>query len=343
MSKHKTTPLLEWFARVSTGVVAVAGIALSAAQLFALGRSAGWSTALAWLLPVLIDGAGLAGGAVWIAAPTDGARRYGMFVLIETVVLSVLGNIAQHWAASHPAQPLDPSILMLVAAVVPVQIPLTVHLVLLLGTTESRATTSSVPTTTQVPAGGTPKPVPAHTGTRVGTPSSASGVGTEVRTAKPAAPGTRTSTPTTAPTRTQRPSATDRPQSTPAQRRATSVPATAPTKAANEAGAGRWDGEHWDSAVALVRRYRREHGRDPKLGEFHTDLRMQRTAASPLRNAVLASLAAEPGTDRDAGTETDNTGTEQAKATGTEGRVIPLRHHDEPGTASAGAADHLTT
>lgn len=82
------------------------------------------------------------------------------------------------------------------------------------------------------------------------------------------------------------------------------------------------DGELWSRAVQLVTDFHRTHGRDPKLGEFHTALRMSRNAASPLRNAVLAAVA-----------EHGEYATQHPPSTrgGTDGQVIPL-HHDDPST-----------
>ena len=74
-------------------------------------------------------------------------------------------------------------------------------------------------------------------------------------------------------------------------------------------------GGHWDRA--------------PKLGEFHSELRMSRNAASPLRNAVLAAFAqrefeaADSSEKSRAGTDTDS-----STDAGTDARVVQLRATD---------------
>ncbi|MCI2421538.1 hypothetical protein MOQ72_29295 [Saccharopolyspora sp. K220] len=76
------------------------------------------------------------------------------------------------------------------------------------------------------------------------------------------------------------------------QRRAVVPPSTQRSASQRRAAvAGQWDSGQWSRAVEVVAAYQREHGRDPKLGEFHSELRMSRNAASPLRNAVLSAVA----------------------------------------------------
>lgn len=105
------------------------------------------------------------------------------------------------------------------------------------------------------------------------------------------------------------------------------APGTKPrAKAITSAG---WDDDVWTRAWHLVERYQREHGRAPKLGEFHSELRMSRNAASPLRNAVLAAFAqrefeaADSSEKSRAGTDTDS-----STDAGTDARVVQLRATD---------------
>ncbi|MFC7342058.1 hypothetical protein [Saccharopolyspora griseoalba] len=97
-------------------------------------------------------------------------------------------------------------------------------------------------------------------------------------------------------------------------------PPAKPTRPNGSAG-GQWTQQQWSAAVELVARYQREHGRDPKLGEFHSELRMSRNAASPLRNAVLAAAAKHgqvEATTQNHGISTDSTtGGTEAHSSGT--------------------------
>lgn len=101
--------------------------------------------------------------------------------------------------------------------------------------------------------------------------------------------------------------------------------------------AGEWDDELWSRAWNLTARYQREHGRDPKLGEFHSELRMSRNAASPLRNAVLAALAAHGSEPEESGADSTQVGTDSEFSdidSGTRARVVQLHTADtaEPDT-----------
>lgn len=120
---------------------------------------------------------------------------------------------------------------------------------------------------------------------------------------------------------------------------ASSKPAAKPQA---KAATGSWDDELWSRAWELAARYQREHDRAPKLGEFHTELRMSRNAASPLRNAVLAALSesnsgiAEPGSD----VEPTSTAAEATDLeSGTGARVVQLHAADTEAPDTDAAAD----
>lgn len=114
----------------TTSAVCFGGATLSATKLFALAEKAGWDGSLAWLLFVILDGAALAGGLVWRYGRTSGARGYGAFVLIESTVLSILGNVAAHLAEATGRLPMI--VVLAVGAIVPIQIVLTVHMAMLM-------------------------------------------------------------------------------------------------------------------------------------------------------------------------------------------------------------------
>lgn len=92
---------------------------------------------------------------------------------------------------------------------------------------------------------------------------------------------------------------------------------------------GGWDEDVWSRAWHLVERYQHEHGRAPKLGEFHGELRMSRNAASPLRNAVLAAVSQrDPGVADSSGKDRADTGSEPSSDPGTDARVVQLHASD---------------
>ncbi|TDD03119.1 hypothetical protein E1181_21320 [Saccharopolyspora terrae] len=126
-------------------------------------------------------------------------------------------------------------------------------------------------------------------------------------------------------------------------RRSTTRPSTtrsgASLRSAQQVRGGQWDAEQWKRAVELVAAYQCERGRDPKLGEFHSELRMSRNAASPLRNAVLSAVS-QHGADA-AKSLTPGAGSDPAPVSaeaGTEPRVIELSTAD---TAAVDTAESI--
>lgn len=146
-----------------TAAVAVAGIVMSADQLVHLAQLAGWAGNVRWLLPVLLDGSGIAGGLAYKFAPTAAGRRWGLVVLIESAALSVFGNVSAHMITEAVAPIWVASV---VAVAVPLQIVLTVHMGILLSDQPDETAKGATSTATETPATATPEtpaatPVPA--------------------------------------------------------------------------------------------------------------------------------------------------------------------------------------
>lgn len=133
-----------------TAAVATAGIIMSADQLVRLAGLAGWvGFWMQILLPVLLDGSGIAGGLAYQFGPTKSARRWGLGVLIESAALSVFGNVAAHLITGDIAPVWVSSV---VAVAVPLQIVLTVHMGILLSTRPREDAAAAADTATEVTA-----------------------------------------------------------------------------------------------------------------------------------------------------------------------------------------------
>lgn len=133
-----------------TAAVTTAGIIMSADQLVRLAGLAGWDGLwMQILLPVLLDGSGIAGGLAYQFGPTKSARRWGLGVLIESAALSVFGNVAAHLITGDIAPVWVSSV---VAVAVPLQIVLTVHMGILLSTRPREDAAAAADTATEVTA-----------------------------------------------------------------------------------------------------------------------------------------------------------------------------------------------
>lgn len=139
MSGHRASQALSWSA---SALVSTAVAILSASKLVTVARAAGWSSGIAPLIFLAIDGAGFAGGLTAFYGMTKSARNYGWFVLCESTGLSLAGNEAADWVHLHGYLPTWMG--ALVTAAVPLQLPLTVHQTMLLaqGSTAGRSAPS---------------------------------------------------------------------------------------------------------------------------------------------------------------------------------------------------------
>jgi hypothetical protein len=127
--------------------VASAVAVLSATKLIKLAKAAGWSGGVAPLLFLAIDGAGVAGGLTAFYGASKAARNYGWFVLCESTSLSLLGNEAADWVQTHGYLP--GWMTAVVAAAVPLQLPLTVHQTVLLAHRDDPAIDTDRPQASQ--------------------------------------------------------------------------------------------------------------------------------------------------------------------------------------------------
>lgn len=132
-----------WLSWASSTIVATAVAVLSASKLIKLARAAGWSGPIAPLLFLAIDGAGVAGGLTAFYGASRAARNYGWFVLCESTTLSLLGNEAADWVQVHGYLP--GWMTAVVAAAVPLQLPLTVHQTVLLSHRDEPSTVADRP------------------------------------------------------------------------------------------------------------------------------------------------------------------------------------------------------
>lgn len=123
---HDTWTLL------GVGVVALAAAVLSFSSLQALAVRAGYSPALAALLPLSIDAQAVVATRAWLARSTgDRARTYARTLALSAVALSVSGNAGEHaMAAAHAVTPWW--VVVAIASVPPVALAACAHLAALL-------------------------------------------------------------------------------------------------------------------------------------------------------------------------------------------------------------------
>lgn len=114
-------------------VVAAAAAVLSFAALRDLALLCGFSSELAWLLPVAIDAGAAAGSLVWLGrqAP-EGARAYARTLALTLLVTSVAANALSHGLAAGRVIPVW-WVVVLVSAIAPSILGAVIHLGVLVG------------------------------------------------------------------------------------------------------------------------------------------------------------------------------------------------------------------
>ena len=129
-SRHDAWTLL------GVGVVALAAAVLSFSSLQALAVRAGYSPALAALLPLSIDAQAGVATRAWLARSTgDRARTYARALALSAVALSVSGNAGEHaMAAAHAVTPWW--VVVAIASVPPVALAACAHLAALLAVSD---------------------------------------------------------------------------------------------------------------------------------------------------------------------------------------------------------------
>ena len=145
---------------LGVGVVALAAAVLSFSSLQALAVRAGYSPALAALLPLSIDAQAVVATRAWLARSTgERARTYARALALSAVALSVSGNAGEHaMAAAHAATPWQ--VVVAIASVPPVALAACAHLAALLAATrpapEQTGQEAAEPDTTSQPDTRTP-------------------------------------------------------------------------------------------------------------------------------------------------------------------------------------------
>lgn len=126
------------------GVVALAAALLSFSSLQALAVRAGYTPALAALLPAAIDAQAVVATRAWLAAATpERARRYARALALAAVVGSVVGNAGEH-AMTAAAVATPWWVVVAIASVPPVALGSTAHLAALLATHQPEPTSTHV-------------------------------------------------------------------------------------------------------------------------------------------------------------------------------------------------------
>jgi len=143
MSLRTRTRQHDVWTLLGVGVVAIAAAVLSFSSLQALAVRAGYTPALAALLPLAIDAQAVVATRAWLTAGTSKRTyRYARALALSAVAGSVAGNAGQHaMTAAHAATPWW--VVVAIASVPPVALAATAHLAALLATTESDAETGS--------------------------------------------------------------------------------------------------------------------------------------------------------------------------------------------------------
>lgn len=117
-------------------VVAAAAAVLSFAALRDLALLCGFSPALAWLLPVVVDAGAAAGSLVWLGNRAGGpARRFARALALGLLTLSVAANALGHGLAAYHLAP-DWRVVVAVSAIAPAVLGAVVHLAVLVGRLE---------------------------------------------------------------------------------------------------------------------------------------------------------------------------------------------------------------
>lgn len=114
-------------------VVASAAAMLSFAALRDLALLCGFSSALAWLLPVVVDAGAAAGSLVWLGAGSGvQARRFARRLALGLLALSVAANALGHGLAAYALLP-PWWVVVILSGIAPAVLGAMVHLAVLVG------------------------------------------------------------------------------------------------------------------------------------------------------------------------------------------------------------------
>lgn len=114
------------------GVVASAAAVLSFSALRDLAALCGFSTGLAWLLPVVVDAGAAAGCLVWLGSASEYIypRRFARVLTCVLLASSVAGNAVVHGLSAYQLRPAW-WLVVAVSAVAPAVLGAVVHLAVL--------------------------------------------------------------------------------------------------------------------------------------------------------------------------------------------------------------------
>lgn len=128
---------------VLLAAVSAAAAVLSFAALRDLALLCGFSTRLAWLLPVVVDAGAAAGSLVWLGRHGDDrAQRFARRLALVLLASSVAANAVSHGLEAYQARPAW-WVVVLVSAVAPAVLGAVVHLAVLVGRTAAPPAVSS--------------------------------------------------------------------------------------------------------------------------------------------------------------------------------------------------------
>jgi hypothetical protein len=114
-------------------VVAAAAAVLSFAALRDLARLCGFTSELAWLLPVVVDAGAAAGSLVWLGGRAAYvAQRFARALALGLLTLSVVANALGHGLAAYRLSP-PWWVVVAVSAIAPAVLGAVVHLAVLVG------------------------------------------------------------------------------------------------------------------------------------------------------------------------------------------------------------------
>jgi hypothetical protein len=114
-------------------VVAGAAAVLSFAALRDLARLCGFSSGLAWLLPVVVDAGAAAGSLVWLGGQAPpAAQRFARVLALGLLTLSVVANALGHGLEAYRLSP-PWVVVVAVSAIAPAVLGAVVHLAVLVG------------------------------------------------------------------------------------------------------------------------------------------------------------------------------------------------------------------
>jgi len=132
-------------------VVTVAAVAASFSTLAGLAAFTGWGERLSWLLPASLDALGMTACLVWLdSAAAEKTRTYARWMTWGAAGLSIVGNGVGHLASTgHLTQGL--LLVVLVGAVPPAALATTVHLIVLVSSSEPVPDAAPVPAEESVP------------------------------------------------------------------------------------------------------------------------------------------------------------------------------------------------